>query len=42
VKWILPIKFGGDSGNERLGKAVPVYAAKRVPREKNEELTGKV
>jgi hypothetical protein len=42
VKWILPIKFGGDSGNERLEKAVPVYAAKRAQRQKIEELTGKV
>jgi hypothetical protein len=41
VKCILPIKFGGDSGNERLEKAMPVYAAKRAPREKI-ELPGKV
>jgi len=41
VKWILPVEFGGDNGNPRLEKAVPVFAAKRAPREKIEELAEK-
>ncbi|KAE9367683.1 NAD(P)-binding protein [Stipitochalara longipes BDJ] len=41
VQWILPVEFGGDNGNPRLEKAVPVYAAKRAPRERIEELAEK-
>jgi uncharacterized protein YbjT (DUF2867 family) len=41
VKWILPVEFGGDNTNKRLEGAVPIYAAKREPREKIEELSGK-
>jgi hypothetical protein len=42
VKCILPIKFGGDTGIERLENAVLLYAAKKGPRENVEELPGKV
>jgi uncharacterized protein YbjT (DUF2867 family) len=41
VKWILPVEFGGDNGNEKLEKAVPVFAVKRAPRERVEELAKK-
>ena len=41
VKWVLPVEFGGDNANKRLEEAVPIYAVKRAPRKKIEELSGK-
>ena len=41
MKWVFPVEFGGDNGNLRLEKAVPVFAAKRPPREKIEALAEK-
>jgi hypothetical protein len=38
VKWTFRVEFGGDNRNPRLKKAVPVFAAKRAPRENIEEL----
>jgi hypothetical protein len=41
VKWVFPVEFGGDNANKKLQGAVPIYGAKREPREKIEELSGK-
>lgn len=41
VKWIFPVEFGSDLANKNIEEVSPMFAAKRAPREKVEELAAK-